>query len=205
MVMLVSRESIPTGDSGTKITVGKMVELIRWGAWQPTVRQHALRVMGNVDGRDGYRQALALRDWLVEKFLFVRDPMDVELLHSPVYLLTHPGEDGKYRADCDDAATLGASLAQAVGLQARLVVVGFLSPNAPFRHVWAEVAAPSGPDSGKWVELDVTRTAQKIPTDKIARTWIVPVVPPNTNTTLKLLLGVVLLCIMTSGSISSKS
>lgn len=182
--MFVSRQEIPAGDAGTRMTVRRMVSIVQRGTWQPVVRQAALRIFGGIDGRQGYTQALALRQWLAENFQFVRDPTDTELLHTPVYLLTHLGPDGMIRADCDDAAILGASLARAVGLQARLVVVAFLAPTAPFRHVWAEVAAPSGPDRGRWVELDVTRSAQSLPpASVISRTWTVPISEPAATPT----------------------
>lgn len=203
MTAPVSYQEIPAGDAGTKATLRQMVRIIRAGAWDPVVRRQALRILGLVNGRDGKAQALTLREWLADHFQFVRDPTNVELLHTPARLLTDAGPDGIVRADCDDAAMLGAALAQSVGLQARLVVVGFLSPNAPYRHVWAEVAAPSGPDANTWIELDVTRSAQKIPVDKISR-WLVVPVSDTQNTTLTLWVGVAL-CILIWGSISSRT
>ncbi len=67
---------------------------------------------------------------------------------------------GEEHVDCDDAAILAAGLGKAVGLLARFVLVGFRSSRAPFSHVWTELRSPTG---GPWVEMDVTRSVQRLP------------------------------------------
>lgn len=83
---------------------------------------------------------------------FVADPVRDELLHDPVLLLERIGRDGFATGDCDDVATLGATLGESVGLPARFIVLGFDDPGAPFGHVYAEILAGT-----RWVELDTTR------------------------------------------------
>lgn len=166
----IERSFIPDGDAGTIATVRRMARLVITGATDPLVRDTASTVVAGVSGREPVQQAQAIRRWLASHFQFLRDPHGAELLHSPRLLLTWVGQRGKVQADCDDAAILGAALARAIGLKVRFVVVGFLAPSAPFRHVWAEASASSGPHAGEWVEFDVTRQAQAIPWDKISRT-----------------------------------
>lgn len=163
----VTRHWIPSGDAGTVATVRIMVRLARAGSVHPLVRETASRIVSPVQGRDGAAQARLLRGWLANHVAFLRDPAGAELLHTPVRLLTMVGQGGTIHVDCDDAAILGASMGRAVGLLSRFVVVGFRSPAAPYQHVWAEVANPVG--SPRWVELDITRSAQRIVPGLISR------------------------------------
>lgn len=171
----VQRFTMPGGDGGTFASVSQMARLVREGATDPLVRETASQIVAGVDGRNPVAQASAIRSWLAGHFQFLRDPLGAELLHTPRLMLTRIMQSGTVRADCDDAAILGASLARSIGLRTRFVVVGFLASNAPFRHVWAEASASSGPQAGQWVEFDVTRQAQQIPWDKISRTRYVDV------------------------------
>ena len=84
---------------------------------------------------------------------FVADPVADELVTDPVLLLRDIAQAGYGAGDCDDVATLGATLAESVGLPARFIVVGFDAPDAPFSHVYAEIAD----GFGGWRELDTTR------------------------------------------------
>lgn len=154
-----------------------MRDLARQGATAPLVRGLALRIVQGIPGRDGEAQAVAIRRWMRDNVLFLRDPAGTELLYTPdrmVRILTGGGPLPILHVDCDDAAVLAAALGGAVGLRSRFVVVGFLSPDSPYRHVWVELRSPSPPDS-RWVEMDVTRSAQRIPTAAISRTLIVKV------------------------------
>jgi hypothetical protein len=170
--MQVVRRWIPGGDLGTFSTLEAMAELARTARGVPIVRDTALDITRGVT--DPVAQAWAIRSWLVGTVQFTRDPTGVELLHSPRYMLSVLRQaGGPIRVDCDDVAVLGAALAGNIGLRARYVAVGFFSPQAPFRHVWTELAPPPGTP---WVELDITREAQPLPVlDAIRRTKIVSV------------------------------
>jgi hypothetical protein len=164
--MHVTRIWIPNGDFGTLATVGWMRRLARDGATVPAVRYTASAIVREVPGKDAIGQIRALRSWLSEWTQFLRDPNGAELLHSPRHLLFVLRRTRlPLRIDCDDVAVLGAALGGAVGLRARFIVAGFFSPDAPFRHVWAELAPPFGAAVGAplWVDLDTTRGAQGLP------------------------------------------
>lgn len=152
---------IPGGDAGVHATLGHMRRLVRQGMVDPMVRAQAQRITGALAGRDGEAQARAIRAWLSQQIVFLRDPSGVELLHSASRMLTMAAQQGNIHVDCDDAAILAAALGASVGLRARFVVVGFGSPSAPYRHVWTELSNPSG--TPRWIEQDVTRTAQNLP------------------------------------------
>lgn len=145
-------------------TVRLMKRMAQRGRVDPAVRDLALQIVAGIPGRAGTEQAKAIRRWLAINVEFRRDPTDTELLYSParmVKILTERGPP--LYIDCDDVATLAAALGGAVGLRARFQVVGFLSPRAPYRHVWTDLRDPA--NRGPWVQTDVTRRAQSLPLD----------------------------------------
>lgn len=173
--MRVLSSSIPRGDAGTMLIVAKMRGLARGGQSHPDVRKLALDITNGIPGKDSFSQIWSIRNWLDTHIWFTRDPRSAELLYTPermVAILRDPLNGGILRVDCDDVAILAAALAGAVGLRSRFVVVGFLSPNAPYRHVWTELADPVL--ASKWYEMDVTRGVQPLP-GKISRRLTVEV------------------------------
>ena len=164
---------IPGGVWGTRTIVGYMKRLVREGKVSPLVRDLALSITRGVPGRDGLAQAVAIRNWLAINVDFTRDPSGAELLYTPQRLARILTERGPpLRIDCDDVAVLAAALGASIGLRARFQFVGFLSPRAPIRHVWAELASPSG--DRRWVQQDVTRTSQPLPMNRaVRRRWTV--------------------------------
>lgn len=129
-----------------------MAALARARTTHPDVIRLARRLSDRAFAPDARTRIATLRAWLTERFTFAPDPIDVEWVDDPKDQLTDLVTDGRVRGDCDDAATLGATLARAMGLPARFVVAGFGPPPAPFAHVWAEVT-----DGARWYDLDVTR------------------------------------------------
>jgi hypothetical protein len=173
--MRVIKVTIPNGDAGTRATVRWMKRLASEGRLSPIVRDYALRIARGIPGRDGTSQALAIRRWLASNIEFRRDPYGAELLYTPARLLRILTKQGPpLYIDCDDVAILAAALGGAVGLRSRFQVVGFLSPSAPYRHVWADLSSPSR--GARWVDMDVTRQAQPTAAQgAISRRWLVPV------------------------------
>ena len=123
-----------------------------------------------------------LRDWLAVTVRFRDDPAHVALAGGGVaavddYLrdpiteqLPQLRQTGEIRGDCDDVATLGATLALAAGLPAvRFRVVSFRADRPqPFTHVYTEVLTSRG-----WLDFDTTRT--RSPGPRITRTDTVTV------------------------------
>lgn len=171
--MQVRRIALARGEAGTNATIRWMRRLARDAAWRPEVRSQALKIVRGIPGRDADMQASAIRTWLAGVTVFTRDPDQNELLYTPVRLLhiLRTSDEPLY-IDCDDVAVLAAALGKAVGLRARFVVVGFISPRAPFRHVWTELAGPHA--RAAWREMDVTRSVQALPS-AISRVRYVPV------------------------------
>ncbi len=148
---------LPKGDIGTYITLGLMRSRVLADMALPGVRHLAITIASGAGSKDGTAQALAIRDYVESHTQFLRDPDGAEMLHSPRWQVQRLLTGNLVYVDCDDVAMLAACLGKSVGLKARFIVVGFVSPNAPYRHVWTELRSPTG---GPWVECDVTRPSQ---------------------------------------------
>ena len=107
---------------------------------------------------------MRIRAFLAAHVRFQLDPLGVELIRTPSYLLRQIEDTGRAEGDCDDVAVLGAALGMAAGIPARYVLVG-LTPGDPFEHVYAELLTAWGP-----VDLDTTRPAQMPPGVEVVRT-----------------------------------
>lgn len=138
-----------------------MAGLVRYASRLPLVRRVAADIVRSIPGANGTAQAQAIRQWLMDHILFLRDPLGTELLHSPEVVLASIMAQGSASVDCDDVAMLASALCKSIGLRTRFVLAGFGGARAPFRHVWAEAADPR---FGIWVDFDITRPAEGLPT-----------------------------------------
>lgn len=157
------------GDAGTAQTVAEMRALAHEGARHPAVRSVAgwcEDVARSLEDRPRSRRSKlpAVIRHVCERIEFLSDDdaaaelgvggRITELVRAPWLVLT----DGV--GDCDDVATLGASIALALGIRARFVTVG--PPGSGFIHVYAEIMCCP---SGGWTELDTTRDVQGLPSN----------------------------------------
>lgn len=170
---------IPPGDAGIEQTVHAMLALIDEGSTQPIVCACAASIVDDAGAGDPYRQIAAVRAWMAERWTFVLDPelpallyhddtADVtELLHAPDAQLARIAATGHMIGDCDCAAILAGALCRALGCSIRILCVGFSLDSVPaYVHTWCE-ARPFGGD--EFLELDITRTSQRLPGDAITR------------------------------------
>ncbi len=160
---------ISGGDFGARQTLAKMRSLVNRALVDPLTVNTAKQVIAYCPPGDAECAALAVGRWLGDHFQFVRDPVGVELLHEPRYMLQVIATHAFFSGDCDDAAILGAALAKAVGLRARFRAIGFRRGGL-LSHVIADVRTPRG-----WVQLDVTRPAQFARLPRISRVVTVEV------------------------------
>lgn len=157
----VARWWIPGGDLGTFATLGTMRHVVNASLAHPRVRAIVGTVLGET--RDPAAVWLRLRAWLADHFTFTPDPPDAETVRTPPEQLAQIDTTGVMRGDCDDAATLAATLAKAAGQRVRFVVLGFFDRAAPYQHVYAEMATPQG-----WREFDVTRGRSRLQPSRAA-------------------------------------
>lgn len=126
----------------------------------------AVRSTG-VELRDPHAVARGVRRYVETHLVFVRDPFGIESIMSPLQHMAFLKGHKQVGGDCDDAATLSASLALALGLRAIFVIEAYdwgKGPS-PYQHVYSIVR---GPGQSWKVNMDTTRDAQGLP-PKVAR------------------------------------
>jgi hypothetical protein len=144
----VELERIPTGYAGTQRTVHRIGSLIRAGAKDFYVRQHAIDILISrlVPPKDYLGEIKALFEWTQRNIRYTRDPYKVELVHTARRML-------ELRAgDCDDMSIFLGALLESIGHPVRIVIAG-ANPLRPdqFSHVYLEVGC-----RGRWIALDPT-------------------------------------------------
>lgn len=164
--------SIPDGDAGTYATLQAMRHLARRDSLDPQMRMAASQAVRGVPGAFGTEHSRILRDWITDRTSFLADPTYAEALHAPAWQIRQILTRGVLGVDCDDVAMLAAAMGLSIGLRARFVIVGFTLPNAPFRHVWCDLASAEG---GPWVTIDPTRPVQPLANLRISRALVVEV------------------------------
>jgi hypothetical protein len=136
--MKTTREPLPPGDAGVARTLAVMGRVARWAAAFPEVRGVALIL----------RDPEALYEFLRERVVFQKDPSGLERVRNPIKLLGEIGANGRASGDCDDLATLAASIVFAMRLRPAFIVMGRFT-GGRFEHVYYGVM-----DGGRVVPFD---------------------------------------------------
>ena len=120
---------IPDGEPGASSTLYAMRDLVRAAVRDPAqkVRETAISIFRAASVSGFVDEARALQQWVKTNITYMRDPPDVELVQTPQKTLEYG------RGDCDDQATLLASLLMATGHPARFVAIGL--KGQPLSHV----------------------------------------------------------------------
>lgn len=155
MTAPVQRLTIPAGDAGARQTLRIMRRLVRQSLAVPIVRAAITSITTFAGSRDVPEQALRIKRFLEDHIRFLPDPIGVELLHTPEWMLREIQRKGIIAVDCDDAAVLGAALAMNAGIRPVFVAESYFFPGSPFQHVYTELPTPAGV-----VSLDVTKPYQ---------------------------------------------
>lgn len=121
--------SIRSGSGGVTDTLKLMAQLARQYKLDPLIRQTAARAIARAPEKDDLAEAATLQNWVRSNIRYTGDVLDVETLQTPDYTLQE-----RY-GDCDDQATLLATLLLAVGIPAAYCAVGVDAE--PFSHVMA--------------------------------------------------------------------
>lgn len=120
-----------------------MVKIVRTWRKDPGIWKLSRTIVHSVPAKDFSGQVNRLFHWVKQNIRYVHDVRDVETLATPQATLEVQS------GDCDDMATLLASLLESVGHPTRFVALGFDNDN--FSHVLTETRLGS-----KWVSLDPT-------------------------------------------------
>jgi hypothetical protein len=146
-------QGLGDGDPGIVQTLAAMRAAMVDATRDPLVIDTARQIVaasGSQAGHDVRRSMDALFRWLASRYRFVRDPLDVEWLTVPRAMLDDIAARGSVAEDCESAATLLASLAEAVGIPTRFRVVG-QPGSADYSHVYLEAFTGRA-----WTPYDLT-------------------------------------------------
>lgn len=145
-----------SGDAGTFQSLSAMRAAIDADRTSPLVRNAAVQAVAGAPERNFTSELTGILEYVRERVRFTRDPLDVEYVQSPDFLLRAIRQDGTAAGDCDDSAVLFAALAEAVGYETRFAVLGGAGEN--FSHVIVEVRDTAG----RWVSVDPSQRGRGI-------------------------------------------
>ena len=120
---------IPDGPEGIQQTLNVMKGLVRkYKAFLP-LRNLAVQMTQHLASKDWRGQVGAVQSWVQRNIRYIKDITDIETLSTPEVML-------QIRAgDCDDQATLTATLLESIGHPTGFVAIGFTP--GEYDHVYA--------------------------------------------------------------------
>src|SRR5260221_3118787 len=140
----VSHYTIPTGAPGTRATLKMMSRLVRDYRTHGSIRSTAQDLVEGLPSKAFRDEVRALFNFVRDDVRYLGDVNEVETLQAPdVTLASRQG-------DCDDKATLLASLLQSIGLPTQFVAVGMSEPGV-FEHVYVRTLV-----GREWIALDAS-------------------------------------------------
>ena len=135
---------IPSGAAGVRVTLRLMRDLVRQYRTDVNLRHTAASLVQHLPQKDWAGQVRTLHEFVRDGIRYIRDVNGVETVQTPDVTLRV-----KY-GDCDDKATLLATMLESIGHPARFVAVGFKEPER-YSHVFVET-----PIGEKWRTLETT-------------------------------------------------
>lgn len=137
---------------GPMDTVQTMLSQIRGprGERSVLVRSMTEHVVRGLKDKDYLSEILAIRNFVATHCRYTNDPRHVEWVKDPQRMVEEITAYGRCVIDCDEDASLIATMCEQVGRETQLVVVGFNGPNQ-YSHVLARVREPK---SRQWIVCD---------------------------------------------------
>ena len=133
----------PDGRAGHLSTVAKMRAMVRECKCDPAIIQKATGIIYMQPQHDEFSEVRALFEFVRDHIRYQMDVVGVETLADPRMTLR------RQVGDCDDKATLCASLLESVGYPTRFVMAGYHGPE--YEHVYFETLV-----RGHWVPCETT-------------------------------------------------
>jgi len=165
---LVAGVRVWPGPPQADATLARMKEIVDVEYEQPDLVQVAVSIAQREPEKDDAAITRGIMAWLRAHTRYVNDPINQQLLKSPVLMLELIKRDGIAGGDCVDIAMLAACLALAVGIPACLVAEAYDEVHAELVHVYTIVqTAP-----GTWWNLDTQRTVDEPDTRAVKRVFV---------------------------------
>ncbi len=118
-------------------TLAVMSSLVRQRRSDERVRSTALTIAGGAPPRDDSARMARVVAWVKAAMPYERDPVGSEAINDPLLTLEKIYAYAEAAGDCDDAATLVATLLESLGVKTRLVAVS-VRRDRRFHHVGVE-------------------------------------------------------------------
>ena len=159
-----------SGFRGTDDTIKLMLQYSRGpeGEQNARVRQWAESIVRLLRPKDYLSEILSIRHWCTGPHIrYANDARHVEMVKSPFRILSEIEQYGVCNLDCDDYATLIATLGMSLGREARFTMVGF-GDAGDYTHVFACLKEPR---SGEWIICDPVAGTREAEMARTAKTW----------------------------------
>lgn len=138
---------IPDGLAGTEATLTHMMQFVREYKINPIIRRLASELTLPLRQKDFAGEARILFEFVRDEIRYLYDVAGIETLQTPIVTLeNHVG-------DCDDKATLLATLLESIGHKTRFVAVAFR--RGEIEHVFIETKI-----GDRWVPMDPTEPVE---------------------------------------------
>lgn len=134
---------LPPGPDGIRETLKLMKTLVKAGKTNSIILNKARELVKLLPPKDWYAEVNALWTYVSKAIRYTRDIRNVETIFYPWETLQQAS------GDCDDKATLLASMLEAIGHPTRFIAVGF-QPGT-YSHVYVETLI-----GRNWVPLETT-------------------------------------------------
>lgn len=141
--------AVPSGVAGVQVTLKAMVRLVRHWRKDAGMVKLARSIVQPLPGKDFRGEIDRLFCWTKQHIRYVQDVNQVETLATPRATLEMRS------GDCDEMATLLATLLEAIGHPARFVAMGFNQDL--YSHVIVETRLGS-----RWLACDTTEAAARV-------------------------------------------
>ncbi len=135
--------TVPIGTAGNEHTITMMRRMVRAARVDPLILNTANNIIHMVPAKDELAEVSALFDFILNHIRYTRDVLGIETLTDPRMTLQ------RLVGDCDDKATLLATLLESVGYPTRFVMADYTGQG--FEHVYLQTWA-----FGEWLNLDPT-------------------------------------------------
>jgi transglutaminase-like putative cysteine protease len=125
-------------------TIKMMRRLVNAAKVDPRMIQATTNVIFNTPEKDDLAEATSLFEYVRDYIRYTKDVNGVEVISPPWTVLQ------RMVGDCDDKATLLATMFEIAGLPTRFVIAGYSAPGF-FEHVYLQVYL-----FGSWFDADPT-------------------------------------------------
>ena len=118
----VVRYRVGYGSSDAEQILSVLSRLIAEYGLDPRVRRFTTSLFGGEVGNDDRNgQVRAITGWMEDYVRYVRDPLGVEYVRSPIAMLDEFHQFGMANGDCDDQVLLSGSMLHSIGFAVRPV------------------------------------------------------------------------------------